>query len=114
MKTYLEPGDPGSFTDHPLQDIPEGRTVCPKCQGHGGWNSSLNDYPLPPGYEDTPDNRHRYRHFRSSCGACWGWGYLQKGQTCAHEWVVGRSVGRCLHEWTCKLCGATREVDSSD
>lgn len=113
---FLEPDHPDAFRDYPKMDRTEyGPTgdECPKCKGHGGWNLRLNAYPLHD-MEDTPENRHRYSHFRASCGACWGWGYLQEGQTCAHEWVNKRTVGNCLHEWECTKCGATREVDSSD
>ena len=34
---------------------------------------------------------------------------------CQHQWEpFGRKVGRCLHEYACKTCGAVRVVDSSD
>ena len=110
---YLEPTDPGAFDDFPPVSIPKGLVICPKCQGHGGWNLRLNAYSLH-GYPDTRENRHRYSHFRASCSSCWGYGYLQPGQTCVHEWDYYRTIGRCLHEWKCVKCGAIREVDSSD
>jgi hypothetical protein len=36
-----------------------------------------------------------------------------KYQKCKHEFT-GRSVGRCITEYTCKKCGFTQVVDSSD
>lgn len=116
MTEYITHDHPDAFVDYPKKERPENHELgeeCPKCKGHGGWNLRLNAYRLHD-KEDTPENRHLYSHFRASCGACWGWGYLQKGQTCAHEWVEKRSVGRCEHEWECSICGATRIVDSSD
>ena len=121
---YLEPGiDPEEllWQDWEVQNPPDNYDIaeavalmCPRCKGHGGWNLKLNAYPLHD-YPDTPENRHRYSHFRASCGSCWGWGYLQKGQTCAHKWDgPQRNIGHCLTIWTCSLCGAEREVDSSD
>ena len=109
---YLGPNDPDAFVDYPLRDIPEDREVCPLCKGHGGWNLRLNAYPLH-NEDNTPENRHRDSHFRSICGACWGYGYLQPGQTCAHLWVEHKTIGNCLHLWKCLKCGLEREVDSS-
>jgi hypothetical protein len=110
---YLEPTDPDAFVDFPVvSDIPEDATICPKCKGHGGWNLRLNAYPLH-NYDNIPENRHRFSHFRAACGACWSWGYLQPGQTCVHEWSHYRNIGNCLNEWKCTICGQIREVDSS-
>jgi hypothetical protein len=36
-----------------------------------------------------------------------------KYQKCNHEFT-SRSVGRCITEYTCKLCGFVNVVDSSD
>lgn len=114
---FLNPAEsPDAFLDFPPVDQtnwPKGATLCPNCQGHGGWNLKINAYPLHD-KEDTAENRHYFRHFRASCGACWGYGFLQPGQTCAHEWTSSRSIGHCLSIWTCGKCGAEREVDSSD
>ncbi len=123
MSDYLGPEDPGAFDDWPVKDPPAWcgddpalwlDRLCPECHGRGGWNLKLNAYPLH-GRQDTPENRHRYAHLRGHCGACWGWGYLQPDQTCAHNWDgPQRNVGKCLNIWTCSRCGAEREVDSSD
>ena len=119
MTKYLEPGiDPEEllFKDYPPKDRPKNYELgdpCPRCKRHGGWNLKLNAYPLHD-YPDTPENRHAYAHLRSSCSACWGWGYLQPGQTCAHSWKDSKTVGKCLHEWVCEKCGQTITIDSSD
>lgn len=105
----MTPDHPDAFLDYPPVDQtnwPEGATLCPICQGHGGWNLAVNCYRS----RDDPQNA----HFRTMCGACWGYGYLQPGQTCPHEWQHDRTIGRCLHVWKCTKCGAEREVDSSD
>jgi hypothetical protein len=56
------------------------------------------------------------KHFQASCDQCNGWGWVEKGSKDAacpgHEWEEVR-VGDCLHRWTCKRCGESREVDSS-
>lgn len=108
MTDYLTPDDPEAFLDYPKRPIPEGQTECPRCKGRGGWNLLVHRYPLR---EDAPAG---HAHFRTLCGACWGWGYLQPGQTCAHEWKDHQTVGNCLHEWICIHCGEKRVVDSSD
>jgi len=79
---------------------------CPSCKGHGYYVLMLNAYGKPG---DSP----LVRHFLGSCGACWGWGYLEKNQTCLHEWSKGQGVGNCLREWACTKCGSTHVVDSS-
>ena len=75
---------------------------CPVCSGYGGWNLELN------AYGDK-------RHFKAFCSQCHGWGWVHKGglnETCVHSWSE-RTIGNCLHEWTCTQCGQKREVDSS-
>ena len=43
MKSYLKPGDPGSFDGMTKKDYPSWANKeypmveCPKCFGHGGW-----------------------------------------------------------------------------
>ena len=123
MADYLDPekDDPELlWQDYPEVPIPNDMDIaeavlrsCPRCKQHGGWNLQVNAYPLHD-RPDTPENRHHYSHFRASCGSCWGYGFLQKGQTCAHVWNgPSRTIGHCLHEWTCSKCSAKREVDSS-
>jgi len=41
------------------------------------------------------------------------WPRFFKFGVCIHEWS-GMSVGRCLMQCTCKKCGKTYQIDSSD
>lgn len=112
---YLTPESTDAFLDFPDVDRSKwAKNVieCPICKGHGGWNLRINAYPLH-NIPNTVENRHLKANFRSSCGSCWGHGYLQPGQTCPHEWSVGKKIGNCLHEWICSKCGIKQQVDSS-
>ena len=107
-KPYLTSESPEAFIDHALMQPHDDCTeLCPTCKGHGGWNLELNAYALPDATEDTPENRKKFCHFRASCTACWGWGYIQPG-TCAHDW------GSTGNRWKCRKCTAEITVDSSD
>jgi hypothetical protein len=109
---FMNSDHPDAFVDFPpKKEIPPNHYECKQCKGHGGWNLQLNAYPLR-GKEETPENRHNYSHFRASCFNCFGWGYTE--DHCNHNWDNGVNVGRCLHLYTCTLCGKKREVDSSD
>lgn len=116
---FLEPEDEGAFVDWQKKDpnsspYRENGKVCPKCHGFGGWNLTLNAYPLH-GKEDTPENRHNFSHFRSSCGTCGGWGYVHTDMNCpGHEWKFEKNLGRCYNRYKCKVCGIMQDVDSSD
>lgn len=93
--------------------IPAGSVQCPKCNGWGGWNLRLNAYKTTQ--PDTPENRHKYVHFRASCDQCVGWGHVPEADShCVHEWGNATTIGRCLTDYTCKHCGTHRTVDSSD
>lgn len=94
------------FKDLPVKEptIWSGRS-CPRCEGHGEWVLQEDAYPSEEG---------KYKHFRTVCGACGGSGYLRKGQTCVHVWEDNGTIGVCLHEWKCTLCGTTKIVDSGD
>lgn len=106
---YMTPEHPLAFLDMLAKEEPKSSTemvLCHVCQGRGGWHLKLFIHPQP------------YPHFNAFCSQCWGWGWVEKGSPddlCSrHQWAE-RNIGRCLHEWTCKLgCGATRTVDSSD
>ena len=117
MKKYLDPTDPDAFLDYerksPEPDL--GFTVeCPRCKGHGGWNLRLNAYPLR-GYENTPENRHLYSHFRAGCSHCQGHGYVTpENADHVHQWVFVEITGNCLSLHRCKVCGREWEIDSSD
>jgi hypothetical protein len=117
MKTYLEPTDPNAFVDFP--EIPgppeyiESAVICPQCKGHGGWNLELNAYPLHQ-YENTPENRHMFSHFRASCSQCVGHGYVTpENSGHIHRWKRVGSIGNCLHLDECEVCGKQWQVDSS-
>jgi hypothetical protein len=114
--SYMTADHPQAFIDWAMME--PGTYLnkqCQRCKGHGGWNLQLFAYSMPRGYEDTAENRHRYRHFRSVCDHCNGWGYVGKDETCTgHEWINRRNVGRCLNEYTCKHCNKVEVVDSSD
>lgn len=115
---YLDHTDPDAFLDWPApkteSDLIKDYKLCPVCQGHGGWNLSLNAYPLH-GRESTPENRHRYSHFRCCCSHCNGWGGVHKSVSCVgHEWKHIATTGRCLNLYECVHCGKIQEVDSSD
>lgn len=122
MNQYMTPDHPDAFLDWPKPAAsPANREqLCPRCQGHGGWNLLLNQYRLPPNsvrgrYPDTPENRHIYCHFRSQCGHCAGWGWVSRDEKCTgHDWELVANTGRCLNMYRCVHCDARQEVDSSD
>jgi len=117
MAKYLEPTDPNAFLDFPLRKPkPEYGYIeeCPKCMGHGGWNLKLNAYPLHQ-YEDIPENRHRYSHFRAGCFHCWGWGFVRpEDADHVHDWQHVKVLGNCLDLYECSVCNKQWQVDSSD
>lgn len=118
MQKYLEPTDPDAFLDFPGKQEPKpeyGYTEeCLQCKGYGGWNLKLNSYPLHH-YEDTPENRHRYSHFRASCTHCQGWGFVKiEDADHVHDWQKVRSLGNCLHLHECSVCKKQWQVDSGD
>lgn len=101
-----DPNDPRRYLDIPKREVPTKHypsytQECPDCQGHGYYNITIHAYGFG-------------QHFKGMCGACWSWGYIAPG-ACPHKWDgPSRNIGRCLHEWSCSRCGATRQVDSSD
>jgi hypothetical protein len=119
MTTYLTNDHPDAHLDWTArvtpEELTEGWFLCPKCGGWGGHNLRINAYPLPAGYDDTPEHRHRYRHFRCICDQCTGRGRVTESDAhCVHEWQLGRNLGRCYNEWCCTKCPVVRRVDSSD
>jgi len=121
MNKYLEPSDKDAFLDFPKEESPfvkykinKDYVECPKCFGHGGWNLKISDYSLQ-GKPNTPENRHKYSHFRSACGQCNGWGWTSLENTkCLHEYKWDRNTGMCLNVHKCTKCGKEVEYDSSD
>jgi hypothetical protein len=114
-KVYLDEGHPDAFVDFPAKaerpaHLP-GAVECPRCKGHGGWNLELNCYPLH-GHESTPENRHRYAHFRASCAQCQGHGWTND-VACIHDFHPAGSVAMFQHVHRCQKCGVEQVWDSS-
>jgi hypothetical protein len=114
---FLDYNHPDAFVDFPVKEpYNDLKVLCPRCKGHGGWNLRLNAYNLHD-HPDTPENRHRYSHFRASCNHCDGWGYVSE-ETAAkcqgHEWKFVQNLGRCYNRYRCIHCGQLNNVDSSD
>jgi len=111
---YLKAGE--DFTDMEVKMRPDLRfrdmtdkeyEHCPKCKGHGGWNLTVDAYG-------------KGKHFEAFCGACWGYGWIEKG-SCAHEWNgkvtehdrKGIHLFNCQHIEKCSKCGKVIVIDSS-
>jgi hypothetical protein len=126
-KPFLTADHPDAYIDHPApadrlarwrEVFPKTQDphVCPKCKGYGGHNLEVNAYPLREGMEDTPENRHKYCHFRSACNQCVGWGYVtdKRDAECVHESGPGtRTNFNCVTNYCCTKCGKAWSVDSS-
>lgn len=117
---YLESTDENAFLDFPgkkdkAKASQFGYTEeCPRCKGYGGWNLRVNAYGVPKGLEDSPENRHKYSHFRCTCNNCFGWGYVKKEESDhIHEWGLIENLGNCLNKYGCSICHKTIELDSS-
>lgn len=116
MTHYLTPDSKDAFLDFPLKE-PSGpfTKMCPICKGHGGWNLKLNQYPIPKHLPNTPENRHRYLHFKQHCVQCSGYGYVTESDNCpGHLWEHVRHISRCYDEYVCTICNKTHFVDSTD
>lgn len=116
---FLNPTDPDAFLDYPEIANPPSFSKdwveCPVCHKHGGWNLKVNSRPLHKGVEDTPENRHKYAHFRAYCTQCNGYGWTSASNAkCIHEMGFSRNLGRCYNEYKCTKCGMIQTVDSSD
>lgn len=100
FKTYLKPGEVGSFDGFSLKEKTDIREyICPVCSGHGGWNLELNAYGTG-------------KHFQAHCSQCEGYGWVFEWDRCVHDLDNGIKIGNCLHRYTCKKCGITKEIDS--
>ena len=103
-----------------ILEIPDGYAVCPCCNGTGR--------------RPLPEDQRRYAHVMAgydkatdtlACNNCGGQtmygkakGYTKKvtpesTEGCKHEYV-GRNAGRCYTIYTCKHCGSSYDIDSSD
>ena len=114
---FLSPEDPDAFVDWPasVEAPPEGFIICPQCKGYGGWNLSVNRYPLPDGLYDTAENRHLHVHFLAGCNNCWSNGFVPEAQgDHVHEYKSVETTQRGDNVWECQGCGDRVKVDSSD
>jgi len=105
---FLNEKSKDAFVDFPKPK--QRKKVCQKCKGHGGWNLKLNAYPLHD-KKNTKKNRHLFSHFRASCSACWGYGFLQNSTICPKSKNQGHDFD---HNFKCKKCKKQLHVDSSD
>lgn len=114
MNVYLDEKSPDAFTDFPellrQPDHMKDSHECPRCQRHGGWNLKLKAYPLH-GLADTPENRHRFSHFRANCPQCNGYGWTN--EDCLHDWEPAGSIAMHQPKVRCTRCGQERVYDSS-
>ena len=90
--------------------------TCPVCNGSG--RVPAGDYPyknIVAGYDPATDTL--------ACDNCGGQ-YMsltptgkvranKEGKPCTHKYT-GKTVGRCLHEYTCEHCGDRYQIDSGD
>lgn len=127
MTQFMTPRDPDAFVDFPKKDISPlceilGNTIeCPQCLARGGWNLQVNAYPMHS-RADTPENRHKFAHFRCLCNVCNGHGYVREDQNnhnpeCienGHGWKFDSNLGKCYNRYKCVICGIFQDVDSSD
>ncbi len=102
---YWTPDHPDAHMDMVIQPRPKWASQkCLKCHGYGQWILMPNEYPTWAGY---------LKHFRAYCENCEGYGWTRP-ENHIHEWVPGRVVHKNTTEYTCKVCGLTRQVDSGD
>lgn len=107
------PESKDAFTDFPTREPAPwvGRThKCPKCHGHGGWNSELHAYPLR-GREDTPANRHEYSHLKERCLNCEGYGWVPVEESGHIHYYMSVEETHEYEILICRTCGKAKEVD---
>lgn len=87
--------------------------TCPVCLGSGEVLLSEQDLT----YSWNKNKTHRACH---NCGGQTMYGRAtgqvrlrDNGTPCTHEYR-GRTIGRCLTEYTCSHCGDNFQIDSSD
>lgn len=90
--------------------------VCPVCNGTGRRSASNDKYKhVMAGYDANTDTVPCH-----NCGGQTMYGQptgvvplRADGTPCVHEYT-GRNAGRCYTIYTCKHCGQTYDIDSSD
>ena len=87
--------------------------TCPVCKGFG-------KLPLEESEKRYSWNKDRTHKECCNCGGQYmygkGHGTVQmnkNGEPCTHKYT-GRTVGRCLTEYTCSDCGDRYQIDSGD
>lgn len=90
--------------------------VCPVCNGSGRVAAGDSPYKhVIAGYDRSTDT--------FNCTNCGGQYMMlhptgkvrlnKEGEPCKHTYK-SRTVGRCLHEYTCEHCGDRYQIDSGD
>ena len=90
--------------------------TCPVCNGTGRVSAADQKYKtIIAGYDKETDTLPC-----ANCGGQTMYGkptgksYLREdGTPCAHEYVT-KNLGRCYNNYTCKHCGYSYDIDSSD
>lgn len=89
--------------------------TCPVCSGSGRVKATATYKHVMAGYDKESDTLPC-----QNCGGQYMYGTPRgvvnmdySGQPCVHEYV-GKNVGRCLTEYTCKHCGDRYQIDSGD
>src|SRR5271156_792725 len=106
---YLTGDSPDAFLDWP-EPKPKAKdsnsVLCPVCKGYGGWNLRVRAYGLPKGLADTPENRHKYVHFRATCNQCHTYGLVSpEDAKCIHQMNWECKLGNCYNRYKCTKCG---------
>jgi hypothetical protein len=105
-EVYLQPGDDGAFQDWTKQTKPVwAEQECLRCQGYGGWNMLLNQYPR--------QEHARLRHFRAHCANCNGRGWTA-AEDHIHVWMFHEQQTISLHTEKCSICKRIQQIDSGD
>ena len=90
--------------------------ICPVCSGSGRVAAGDNKYKhVIAGYDKDTDT-----FGCTNCGVQYMFGRATGqvnmdfgGQPCVHKYI-GKTVGRCLTEYTCEFCGDRYTIDSGD
>jgi len=95
--------------------IPEGKGLCPCCQGSGRMPAGL-EWRWSAGYDHaTQTITCRNCGGQTMSGVAQGYTRLDPatGLGCLHVWE-GHKAGNCYHVYTCTKCGEWYDIDSGD